>query len=60
MISVDHSVLGEFEVDTLPLIVVEVHVINVTVDYWLPHVHEPEEREQREGNSNPVTRETHV
>ena len=60
VIIVDHSGRIVLIVDALPLEVVVVHVIDVTVDEGLPHVHHPDQGESGEGKSNPVAREADV
>ena len=42
LVSVDHLNTSVLVVYALPLVVVVVHVIDVTMDNWLPHVHHPE------------------
>ena len=48
VIIVDHSCGVVLIVDALPLEVVVVHVIDVTVDEGLPHVHHPDQGESGE------------
>ena len=60
LVSVDHLDAGVLVVDALPLIVVVVHVVDVTVDDWLPHVTHPEKGKEWESQSGPVARETQV
>ena len=60
LISVDWSVSSKLVVDTLPLEVVVLLNIDSSVQDWLPHVHEEEQRKQREGQSYPVAGETNV
>ena len=60
VISVDWPVCSVFVVDTLPLEVVVVLNVDCAMENWLPHVDKEEERQDRESNSSPVTRETNV
>ena len=60
IVRVDHPVVGVLVVDSLPLIVVEVMPVDVSVNNWLPHVHEEEDRNSWESKSNPVARKTEV
>ena len=60
VVSVGHLVGSVFVVDTFPLIVVKVMVVDVTVNDWLPHVHEEEQGDGGIGKSNPVAREANI
>ena len=60
VVSVWHLVGGVFVVDAFPLIVVKVMVVDVSVNDWLPHVHEEEQGDGGVGESNPVAREADI
>lgn len=59
---IDHgkSISTVFEVDTLPLIVEVVHVVDVTVDDWRHHVDEEEHWDGGENQTDEVARKTDI
>ena len=60
LISVEWSIGAILVVNSFPLIVIVMLNIDCTMDDWLPHVNEKEERDQWECKSCPVSREPNV
>ena len=60
VVSVSGPVVAELVVHGLPLEVVVMVDVDVTVDEWLPHVHEEEHWHDGECKSNPVAGEAEV
>ena len=47
-------------VDALPLVIVEMLDVDRTMDDGLPRVEKVEERQEGEGDADPISRETHI
>ena len=60
LICVKSSILGELEVQGIPLEVIVVLNVNVTVDNWLGNVEEEKHWDAWEHNTSKVTGDTYV